>query len=340
MIRWRSLCLAGLGLLALGAAAHAAPSPFGIATPDSAGGAGWAGPLAPLFAWIATVQAGFYRTLTGALGDLRGSAGAAWALAGVSFLYGIFHAAGPGHGKAVVTSYLLASGDTLRRGIAIAFAASLVQAVVAVVFVSVAALIFRTTAMAMTRATEMLEMASYAMIAAVGAWMLWSRVTGRGHSHPEAAGGLRPMPAAVERGPFACDDGSAPAQHSHSAHSHAPDPDLLKRPLTLATAWAAILAVGIRPCSGAIIVLVFALSQGVYAMGIASTFVMAVGTGITVAALASIAVLAKDVALRFIGRGSGAAARIYRGLEIAAASAVLLFGLLLLGGALSTARIA
>jgi ABC-type nickel/cobalt efflux system permease component RcnA len=97
----------------------------------------------------------------------------------------------------------------------------------------------------------------------------------------------------------------------------------------------AILAVGVRPCSGAIIILVFALSQGLFAAGVAATFVMAVGTGIAVAALATIAVSAKGLAVRLAGAESGTAARVVRGFEIAAALVVLLLGLLLLGGALS-----
>lgn len=125
--------------------------------------------------------------------------------------------------------------------------------------------------------------------------------------------------------------------HEHHGHSHAPDPALLRRPLTLGSAWAAILAVGIRPCSGAIIVLVFAFAQGLYAAGVASTLLMAVGTGLTVSVLATLAVLAKDLAVRLVGEGSGRARVLYRVIEVGAAAAVLLFGLLLLGGALSAA---
>jgi len=110
-----------------------------------------------------------------------------------------------------------------------------------------------------------------------------------------------------------------------------------KRPRSLfASAWGAILAVGIRPCSGAIIILVFALSQGLIAAGIAATFVMALGTGLTVAVLATLAVSARGIAMRFAGPESGAAHGLLRIVEIGGAAAVLLFGLALLGGALSS----
>lgn len=82
--------------------------------------------------------------------------------------------------------------------------------------------------------------------------------------------------------------------------------------------------------------LVFALSQGMFAVGVASTLMMAVGTGITVALLATLAVSAKGLALRLAGTESTVAFRVVRGLEIAAAALVLLLGLVLLGGALAT----
>jgi ABC-type nickel/cobalt efflux system permease component RcnA len=309
------------------AIALAQGGPFGIGTPEP-GGAAWAGPLAPIFAQIATWQTEFYRQLTDALASLKESGGAIWLLAGVSFLYGIFHAAGPGHGKAVITAYLLASGETLKRGIAISFAAALVQAVTAVALVSILAGVLNVTSVTMTETTNLLEIASYALIALVGAWLLWSRLRpGRGHVH-EHAGHRNDHARPRELG------AAAAIEEDHHHSHHAPDPAAVAQPLTLRSAWAAVLAVGIRPCSGAVIVLVFALSQGLYAAGVASTFVMAAGTAITVSALASLAVFARDFAVRLTGGGQKLAV-VLRLIEILAAGAVLLFGLLLLGGALS-----
>ena len=97
-----------------------------------------------------------------------------------------------------------------------------------------------------------------------------------------------------------------------------------------------VFAVGIRPCSGAIIILVFALSQGLFAAGVAATFIMALGTGVTVTALATLAVSAKGLAMRVAADGSGRAHKLMKGFEIGGAAAVLVFGLVLLGGALAT----
>ena len=329
-----ALALAGLAVavLALTGEAHAAQSPFGIATPD--GGGGFGGPLGPFFSWIALRQAEFYKGLTASLKAIKENGSAAWLLVGLSFAYGVFHAAGPGHGKAVITSYLLASGDRVRRGIAISFAAALAQAATAILIVAVASLVFRATAQTMTAATDWLEIGSYALIAAVGAWLLWSKTVGghhHHHHHQVPAGDDRHDHHHAEEHERDHHDHS----HGHAHHDHAHDHHARPVKSVFARPLPAILAVGIRPCSGAIIVLVFALAQGLFAAGIAATLVMAVGTGLTVAALATLAISARGVALRMVGSETSALMRMARGIEIAGAAAVLLLGLTLLGGALS-----
>ena len=132
--------------------------------------------------------------------------------------------------------------------------------------------------------------------------------------------------------------------HSHGpgevcascGHAHAPDPSLLKGDrFALREAWSAVIAVGLRPCSGALIVLSFALLNGLYLGGVLSVFAMSIGTAITVSILATMAVTAKGVALRYASSGT-AAARISHGIEIAGAALVLLLGLVLLGAALQS----
>lgn len=335
-------CLAGASAALMPVLAFAAPSPFGIATPDGSGSTAWAGPLAPLFQWIARQQALFYRDLTGALGDLTQSGHAALILVALSFAYGVFHAAGPGHGKAVIATYLLATGEKLKRGVVISFASAFVQALTAIVVVSIGTLILNVTAMTMTRATDALEIASYALITLCGLWLLWTRLSGRGHHHGHDHG------AAAQAHDHRHDHDHGHDHHHHHhdpahglvcdcGHSHAPDPAALDKPLTLANAWTAILAVGVRPCSGAVIVLVFAISQKLYWAGILSVLVMALGTGLTVSALAALAVKAKDLALRFSGGESLTQLRVINGLQVVAASGILVFGLLMLGGALAAA---
>lgn len=348
-------------LLLLYAGSAAAKTPFGIATPDSTGPA-FTGPFGGFFARVALYQAEFYKALTHALSTVKGGGHTFLLLAGISFLYGVFHAVGPGHGKAVITSYLLVSRETVKRGIVISFAAAVMQGATAIAVVLVAVAVLHVTAVRMTHATDWIEIISYALVTAVGGWLLWAKTLGRGHhAHDHGHQTLDhvriPAPAlarAAEGGPFinyrlqhhACGAGhednhrhgdhSEPPNrgHDHCGHSHAPDPRLLSRPLTLSRAWAAILAVGIRPCSGAIIVLVFALSQKLLVAGIASVVAMSVGTFITVSSLAILSVLAKDVALRIAGVDTALSQKITRVVEIGGAAVVLLLGATLLGGAL------
>lgn len=332
------LFLVSSAVLATGSAVALAQGggPFGVGAPEP-GGTGWAGPFAPLFAQIAAWQADFYQRLTEALAAMNESGSAFWLLAGVSFLYGIFHAAGPGHGKAVISAYVLASGQTLKRGVAISFAAAFVQALTAIVLVSVLAGILNLTSVKMTETVTALEIGSYGLIVLIGAWILWTRIRSpHRHHHSEHLHhedeGVGVIQTGRKAGPTSLGAAAAEAEHHHG--HHAPDPSLLTAPLTMRSAWAAVLAVGIRPCSGAVIILVFALSQTMFVAGIASTFVMALGTAITVASLASLAVFARGAAARLVGGGKRLSI-VLGVIEIGAAAAVLIFGLLLLGGALT-----
>ena len=94
----------------------------------------------------------------------------------------------------------------------------------------------------------------------------------------------------------------------------------------------AIVAVGLRPCSGAIIVLVFALAQGLFWVGVAATFVMGLGTAITVAAIATLAVGFRSAAKQIAVSRSGYGMLALRGIEVGAAVVVLAFGVLLFAG--------
>jgi nickel/cobalt exporter len=93
-----------------------------------------------------------------------------------------------------------------------------------------------------------------------------------------------------------------------------------------------VLAAGLRPCAGAIVVLVFALSQGLFPAGIAAAFAMALGTALMTGLFAALAVFAKTVAVR-LARGRGAHAPLaIAGVELLAAAFVLVLGFSLLAG--------
>lgn len=221
-------------------------------------------------------------------------------LVAVSFLYGVFHAVGPGHGKAVISSYVLANGATVRRGVALSFLAAILQALSAIAIVSVFAIALKAAGLQINQMVQRFETASGVLIAVTGLMLL--SVYARQRWWPAPAhdhGGL----AHAHHGDHAHD------HHHHHAHgedcgcghAHMPDPRDLSRDWSLRHAAAIVLAIGIRPCTGAILVLAFALTQGLFWAGVGATFAMAIGTAITVSILAVAAVGSRDLALRFAG---------------------------------------
>ena len=130
--------------------------------------------------------------------------------------------------------------------------------------------------------------------------------------------------------------------HVHDAYcgcAHGPEPGQLAGPGGWARGFGAVLTVGIRPCSGAILVLVFALAQGLFWAGVAATVLMGLGTAITVSAIAILAVSAKGVARRLATAGDGSGALVMRGIEFGAAVLVLLFGVGLMAGYIAAERV-
>ncbi len=390
-----------LGLLAItfvmvhfANSAHAQSS-LGIGVND--GMAPTTGPFAHILMWINLRQQEFYRALATAMKAMRQDGSKIWILIGLSFAYGIFHGAGPGHGKAVISSYMVANEVALRRGILLSFISALLQGLTAVAVMMLAYFVLRGTAVSMTDAAWFMEIMSYVFVTLFGAWLLWRklgpsilRLFGRapayslsaahaGHSHGGHSHGGHSHASHSHTGHShaahshtahshshalqAPDDSGHSAGHSHDdhdhdahyhhahdhahhdhatgevcdtcGHSHAPDPASLSGDhFDLRTAWSAVAAVGIRPCSGALIVLSFALLNGLWVGGMLSVLAMSLGTAITVSALATIAVTAKNWAVYFAGDGR-IGNRINSIVEIGGAAFVFLFGLLLLSASLT-----
>ncbi|HXX26628.1 MAG TPA: nickel/cobalt transporter [Pseudolabrys sp.] len=305
--------------------------------------------------WILAEQAKFYLQLSSLIRASKADGSAAYTLLGISFLYGIFHAAGPGHGKAVISSYLVANDETWRRGVILSFASAVLQALTAIAIVGVAAVLLGATAHAMGNTVRVIEIVSYALIVAIGVRLFW--VKGRSflnllraerhdhhdhHHHDNAHGhdhGHGHDHAHHHHGHGHDHHHHGEEEASAWGHAHAPEPGELKGPHWLRRGLTAIVAVGLRPCSGAIIVLVFALAQGLFWIGVASTFAMGLGTAITVAIVATIAVGARGFAGRLAKSKPGAGLLIVRGLETAAAAVIILFGLALLTGYMVSERL-
>jgi len=348
-MRWPSLAqcvfLIACVLLVLGLIDTASAGPFGVsrdAPPDIGGFAGW----------ILAEQARFYLMMSHTIRAAKADGSAAYTLLGISFVYGVFHAAGPGHGKAVISSYLIANNETWKRGVALSFASAALQSLTAIAIVGIAAVLLGATAHVMGNTVRVIEMVSYALIVLIGLRLLW--VKGRSFLHllrtKRQEHHEHEHHAHDHAHSHNCSHGHVHG-HSHArhhddeeeasawGHAHALEPSELAGKHWLRRGLAAIFAVGLRPCSGAIIVLVFALAQGLFWIGVASTFVMGLGTAITVAAVATIAVGARSFAGRLAKAKPGAGLLIVRGLETAAATLIILFGVLLLTGYIVSERL-
>jgi nickel/cobalt exporter len=327
-------------ILALGTAVLAqqpAPSksPLGLPSPGTQT-AQPAGPVQRAQAWVLEKQAQFNRELAAAVRSLKTASplSATLLLAALSFAYGVLHAAGPGHGKAVISSYVLADGRTVRRGILLAFLAALIQALSALVVVGVLVLVLRATGLQIRAMEAWLETASWALVALVGVWLLYYQLRSAfrpahahaGHHHHHH---------------------HADHHHDHVAHAHAHAPHThagghgdtcevcahlpaaaeLQGDWSWRRALALAFAVGVRPCTGAILVLVFAIGQGLLWAGVLSTFAMALGTAITVSVLAASAVGFRELAARLAGGGASKwADRVQMAAGLVGASLVLVLG--------------
>jgi len=261
---------------------------------------GWA--LAAL-AWVRSLQAEYQLALKDAVLALRTDhpGMAALTLAGLSFLYGVLHAVGPGHGKAVIGTYAAANLRQVRRAVVLSFGAGIVQALSAIVLVSSAFLLIHGGARWAARTGDhYLEPASYAVIAALGAWVAvravwpWLRTLarrpairveahnhshGHGHDHSHSHG----------HGHNHDHDHGGDGETCGCGHAHMPTP----QQATAAGSWRQIaglsIAIGLRPCSGAILVLILSFSVGLWWAGIAAALCMGLGTALTVSVLAVLA---------------------------------------------------
>lgn len=288
-------------------AAPAMANPFGTVVPtEPVPGFGFD----QLIVWTAQAQGAFYDGLTNALREVGASSSALWTLLGLSFAYGVAHAAGPGHGKVVISSYMLASGDTARRGAMLAIGAALVQATMAVLLVGVLAGVFGLSRAFLTDATITLERFSYALIILLGLFLMWRTVKGllpqpvalapaghphhhdhahdHDHDHHHHAHHAHPDPHHVHDAHCGCD------------HVHMPDADEVSRTAGVGQSLMLVLGAGARPCTGALLVLVLAMSQGLLWAGALSAYAMGIGTAITVGTLA---VFASGLS-SFLTRGS------------------------------------
>lgn len=268
--------------------------------------------------WAAAGQREAQNAMAGALRRLHaGEAGALAALLGLAFSYGVFHAAGPGHGKVLIGGYGAATRVRMAPLAAISVAAALMQATVAVVLVHGGIVLLGWgRAQVEDTAERVLAPAGMAAIALIGAWLMWRGARG-------LALVLRARPADLPAGlvPAAGPVGGHHHDHGHGhghghdtghgngsrdcavcGHRHGPDPDEIARLTGWRDAALLVAAIGIRPCTGALFLLILTWRMGITGAGIAGAYVMALGTALVTIAVALLSVSARDGAHLWVGR--------------------------------------
>jgi nickel/cobalt transporter (NicO) family protein len=221
---------------------------------------------------------------------------AAPAVAWIAFLYGVLHAVGPGHGKLVISSLFVARDVRLRTAIGISGLVSFLQTASAIGIVSVVSLLLGRGGFDVLRDSRRIELVSYSLILLIGLLMVGRslyEIWNHGHRGP-------PHEDPVVHRP----DGTVPAS--------------------------LVLATGVTPCASAVIILLFALGQGVFLVGVAAALVMAVGMGLTVSLVGLLAIVVRRGTVRALGTSPGAVGWVKDLLGVAGAVAITTLGLVLL----------
>lgn len=284
--------------------------------------------------WVNQKQVILSKTLTSYLQQFKKTNDYTFAvmMIGLSFLYGLVHAAGPGHGKVVVSSYIMANNQTMRRGIFLSFLSSLVQGTVAVSLVAIPALIFNASGTTIKKLGLQFTQFSYILIILLGIYLLYSllykkwknnrsHTSKNTHDHTHAHAHTHTH------------------NHSHDhdhdencgcGHSHIPRAEEVQGKWDLAKIVSLVLSVGLRPCTGALYVLALALIKGVFWIGVLSVYAMALGTAITISLVTMTVVGGRKFAYFSSGSNSRLGSYVYDVCTLGGAVMIIFFGTVLL----------
>ena len=210
-----------------------------------------------------------------------------------SLAYGVLHALGPGHGKVVISTFLATHPAKLKTSLKLTLLAALLQGSVAIVLVTLMLVVLQTSSRQMHLGSYWLEKGSYLLVVALGIWVGWRA--------------LRTLHQQLRTKPKMQIHAIRP-QHQHDehcgcGHAHLPSAAQMDQAVSGKTQALVVFSMGLRPCSGAIMMLLFAKVIGVYAWGVASAVAMAMGTALTVSALGLLVQRSRALALR-LGRAS------------------------------------
>ena len=210
------------------------------------------------------------------------------ALLAFSFIYGVLHALGPGHGKIVITTWLATHPSKLKSSIGLTLASSLLQGGVAIALVVVVLSLLQLPARQLHMSSFWLEKGSYALVGVLGLILCWRA--------------LKKLRALLRKPQFK----SLSPHHIHHencgcGHQHLPTQEQLQNGEDWRARLMIVLSMGMRPCSGAIMVLLFSKVTGVFGWGMLSALAMAAGTSLTISSLALLVHSFRQLAVKLSG---------------------------------------
>ncbi len=326
------------GPMVLGAGPEAAADPFtgGRSTSPAAVSTGTVG--SGLWAELAKLQRGLNSSISSEFKVVRdtGSHTAIAIILGIAFLYGVLHAAGPGHGKSVVAAYFVANEARWTSGVVMGGLISLIQGLFAIAMVFLFSLLLNWKEFEIQNRSALVEFVSYGLVVLLGGGMLYRAIANKGCGHDHG-----PPASAV---PHHHDhDGHGHDHHDHAPHDHAPHDH--GHPVQARAAVAAcghvhgpvamdpklILAAGLTPCPSAFLILFFALANGVLGIGVIAVLALSIGMGMTVSGIGVLSIIGRGFLTRVFGGSGHGGVRLERGLSIAGSVLIVAFaGLLML----------
>ena len=206
---------------------------------------------------------------------------------GVAFLYGMLHALGPGHGKFVIMSYFMGREVYVLRGLVMAAQMAVVHVIAAVVIVWVADILLKTSLGIGLADVPGIRAGSFLIIAAIGVYMLYQAIRGsRGHTHTH----------------------THTHGHNHHHHHHGHSHDHTHGASHATEGGLVALAVGMVPCPGAVLVMLYAIANDMIYPGFLLVAAMSAGIGLTIAILGVATILLRQFATRFIENSGGGVA--------------------------------
>ena len=260
--------------------------------------------------------------------------GAGSYLIGFSFIYGMLHSLGPGHGKVIVSTYLATHPTKAKASLVLTIVSAFLQALVAILLVSVLLWGFSASMRMVNDKANMFVSLSFALVALVGALICWKALgniyrsirkpklkvkaittLAADTSSPISVQSPMALRSSVPAGSMMLTPSNAlqTVEHAHADHSHADcgcghqhvaDANAINKASTFREYAGIIVTIGVRPCTGAIMVLLFANMVGLYWMGVVSAFAMAIGTAFTTSTIAIMTLTGKNLVKRYLEAGN------------------------------------